>query len=462
MPTATYLLDWNLQEEFKDLLKLAAVNCAFHGSRLNVLSQLPQPFGGTVQRSRRNDKMEHAWLSRIINAVLEPEYLNCLTSEPPFVSCPGKVHVTGLARFRLLSEAQVKGLQLMIGAFPRVFLSIALCAPIVAAGQASDQGAAPTIRVDTNLVIVNVVVTDANQNPVHNLTAADFDLREDGQAQTIKTFERHTANEEHTADEAAKVPQPPTLHKLDSGVFTNDSPVPANGPLNIVLLDKLNTPEVDQAYCVDQLSEYLKGAPAGTRIAILSLTSSQLFLLQGFTADPELLRAALSSKNAAPRTSLYLDYFDQSDNGLQGDTGVIATGGGPKYGYRLQLTMEALHQIGRYLVQLPGRKNLLWFSASFPISMLPMGTDNLFAHNQIAVYPITAHGLLTNPRWDGKVAWGGSDTRAIEESNKKTALGDAYNKWAATDLADPTGGKAFLNNDLKGNMARAIEAGSNY
>jgi VWFA-related protein len=170
----------------------------------------------------------------------------------------------------------------MIGAFPRVFLSIALCAPIVAAGQASDQGAAPTIRVDTNLVIVNVVVTDANQNPVHNLTAADFDLREDGQAQTIKTFERHTANEEHTADEAAKVPQPPTLHKLDSGVFTNDSPIPANGLLNIVLLDKLNTPEVDQAYCVDQLSEYLKGAPASTRIAILSLTSSQLFLLQGF------------------------------------------------------------------------------------------------------------------------------------------------------------------------------------
>lgn len=175
-----------------------------------------------------------------------------------------------------------------------------------------------------------------------------------------------------------------------------------------------------------------------------------------------MLRAALSSKNAAPRTSLYLDYFDQSDNGLQGDTGVIATGGGPKYGYRLQLTMEALNQIGRYLVQLPGRKNLLWFSASFPISMLPMGTDNLFAHNQIAVYPITAHGLLTNPRWDGKVAWGGSDTRAIEESNKKTALGYAYNKWAATDLADPTGGKAFLNNDLKGNMAWAIEAGSNY
>ena len=97
MPTATYLLDWNLQEEFKDLLKLAAVICAFHGSSLNVLSQLPQQFGGTVQRSRRNDKMEHAWLSRIINAVLEPEYLNCLTSEPPFVSCPEKVHVTGLA-----------------------------------------------------------------------------------------------------------------------------------------------------------------------------------------------------------------------------------------------------------------------------------------------------------------------------------------------------------------------------
>jgi VWFA-related protein len=346
----------------------------------------------------------------------------------------------------------------MIRALLSVFLAVALCAPIVAGGQAPKEGSAGTIRVDTNLVIVDVVVTDANQNPVHNLTAADFGLREDGQAQTIKSFEEHTAGKQYAGNEAAKVHQAAPLQRVDPGVFTNDSPIPANGPLNIILLDKLNTPLADQAYCVDQLLEYINSAPAGTRIAILSLTSSQLFLLQGFTTDRELLRAALSSKNTTMRTSLFLEF----DNAVRGDTGVIATGGGPKYRYRLQLTMQALNQLCRYLVQLPGRKNLLWLSTSFPISMLPMGTDNLFAHNQIAVYPITTHGLLVDPHWDVEAGGDGADTQALSDSVKSTGLSDAYNNWAATDLANPTGGKAFLTNDLKENMARAIEAGSNY
>jgi hypothetical protein len=63
----------------------------------------------------------------------------------------------------------------------------------------------------------------------------------------------------------------------------------------------------DQAYSLDQLSQYLKNAPAGTRIAVVSLSSWQLSLLQGFTFDPEMLRAALSSKKAAMNASLFLD-----------------------------------------------------------------------------------------------------------------------------------------------------------
>jgi hypothetical protein len=38
---------------------------------------------------------------------------------------------------------------------------------------------------------------------------------------------------------------------------------------------------------------------------------------------------------------------------------------------RVQMTMDALRQLARYLSAIPGRKNLIWFSGSFPISLDP-------------------------------------------------------------------------------------------
>ena len=35
------------------------------------------------------------------------------------------------------------------------------------------------------------------------------------------------------------------------------------------------------------------------------------------------------------------------------------------------MTFEAMNYIARYLAGIPGRKNLIWFSGSFPISVFP-------------------------------------------------------------------------------------------
>jgi VWFA-related protein len=322
-----------------------------------------------------------------------------------------------------------------------------------------------TIHVDTNLVVVDVTVTDAQKNPVHNLSAADFNLREDGQLQSIKTFD------EHTADVAAKPsPNSPPPPHLAPGVFTNIPSVPETGTLNIVLLDKLNTPTVDQAYSIKQLSQYLENAPAGTRIAVVSLTAWQLSLLQGFTSDPGMLRAALSSKDA-----------EASPSALLGAGGSKATpGGGIRVRFRRELTLNALNELARYLSGFPGRKNLIWFSSSFPVSIAAEGnghwepeqeeefkqTVNLFAHNQVAVYPIDTQGLAGNSYFSAANAGAATvaaSNAALLNSTQKTATGDSLRRWAMADIADPTGGQAFIDtNDLKGAVSQSIDAGANY
>ncbi len=105
--------------------------------------------------------------------------------------------------------------------------------------------------------------------------------------------------------------------KLPAGLFTNKSAAPANGPVNVLLLDYLNTPVTAQANARKQLIEFLDKAPAGTRIAIFGMTT-HLYMLQGFTSDMAVLKAALTSKKGTPQVSDILT--DAVNSGPMGTT----------------------------------------------------------------------------------------------------------------------------------------------
>jgi len=152
-----------------------------------------------------------------------------------------------------------------------------------------------TLQTGTNLVIVDVGVTDQSGRPVKNLKAANFILLEDGRPQAIRSLEEHSP--------VATSAQAPALPKLQSGLFTNFAPAPAAGPANILLLDTLNTPLLDQSFVRRQLEEYLRKMPAGTQIAIFGL-NTRLSILQGFTSNPDVLRAALAKKETLQASSL--------------------------------------------------------------------------------------------------------------------------------------------------------------
>jgi VWFA-related protein len=380
----------------------------------------------------------------------------------------------------------------MLRFLSRCLLAGFVCTSMSAPGQSTSTEPITTLHTSSKLVVVDVVVTDSKQDPIHHLAASDFLLSEDGHAQKIKIFE------EHTSDTPAPV-QP--LPKLPPGKFTNYSVVPANGALNILLLDKLNTPMDAQQQVRDQILKYLKEAPAGTRIAIFGLTT-QLKMLQGFTSDPELLRQLVSGKKASEVASPLLNSGSGSNN-LGMDTMANAsdaiTGDAPDNAtimsalqefdaqqesfqsmLRARYTLDAFNQLARYLSTLPGRKNLIWFSGSFPINILPDGdqqdpfsamataedeyrdTVNLLTRSQVAVYPIDARELMVSPTLNA------SNTARPNLKNPIAADNSFYKQIdnehnTMNTMAEDTGGKAFINtNDLKGAVSKAIEAGSNY
>jgi VWFA-related protein len=60
-------------------------------------------------------------------------------------------------------------------------------------GQQPAQQVPPIFRAGTNIVRVDVAVTDGSANPVTNLTVDDFEIREDGILQTVSSFQLVTA-----------------------------------------------------------------------------------------------------------------------------------------------------------------------------------------------------------------------------------------------------------------------------
>jgi len=225
------------------------------------------------------------------------------------------------------------------------------------------------------LVVVDVIVSDDGK-PVKGLQKQAFHISEDGHDQTIKVFEEHNS---------ANASQIQSIPPLPPNTYSNFPESIVTTAANVLLLDALNTPLKDQTYLRQQMIEYLKTIPDGTRIAIFTL-ASKLRIVQGFTPDRTPLLAALNDKRNAPGESPLLPNPDDATptnlvNGLQ-DIGassqVVASlkefqadQAAFQIDLRVQMTMDALQQLAEFLGGIPGRKNLIWFSGSFPLSLDP-------------------------------------------------------------------------------------------
>jgi VWFA-related protein len=358
---------------------------------------------------------------------------------------------------------------------------------------------ATVLQAGTQLVVVDVVAQDKNGNPIHGLKASDFQIAESGTQQTIRNFEEHTPT-------SVSGPAPAPLH-LSPGIFTNYTPIKPSETLNVLLIDALNTPTKDQSFVRQQLLKYVQNAPVGTHLAIFGL-NTHLTLLQSFTADPAILKDAVEHK-LIPRASALLDdatgtnanpesLSDQISDQAADASGPMAAvltaiaanvadfeaeSNSFQTGLRVQYTLDAFNTLAHYLGAFQGRKNLIWFSGSFPISILPdpdakgsvfagveskseefQETSALLSRAQVAVYPVDARGLMANTAFDAASS-GPSirDPRAFAKQVTKFTTSQADEHGTMDELANDTGGRAFYNtNGLAEATRKAIDAGANY
>ncbi|MFZ1938827.1 MAG: hypothetical protein WAU67_07000, partial [Terracidiphilus sp.] len=97
------------------------------------------------------------------------------------------------------------------------------------ANQASTN-AQPVFHAQSNLVLVDVVVTD-HDKAVHGIDRSAFHVLQDGKEQSLASFDEHQPNIEPPAFIAASLPP---------NTFTNLPAYPVSSASNVILLDGLN------------------------------------------------------------------------------------------------------------------------------------------------------------------------------------------------------------------------------
>jgi len=313
-----------------------------------------------------------------------------------------------------------------------------------------------TIRQRVPLTIVDVTVTDDKGHPVHGLHQSEFTLLEDGQPMALASFD------EHRTDTAVSAAPTPALI-LPPNTFTNALPTSPNPtPVTILVIDNTNTPTGTQLMVQKQMLNFVTRMPPGTRVGVFRLSDS-LAIVQGITADKELLKAAILDKKnltLAPRDQdIGQDPADIADHAPPMPNDPCDETDTARTSARAEATLSTMRQLARYLSGIPGRKNVIWFSGSFP----PASPENVAAGAKLGeCYDFrdalnTATDLLARAH----VALNPIESRGLPPGlPSRKMLDEHYNM----DLrAEQTGGHAvYASNDLAGAAQAALDAGSNF
>ncbi len=308
----------------------------------------------------------------------------------------------------------------------------------------AQQSSAGTIVVTSRLVVLDVRVVDRKGHFVLGLDHTQFEVLEGKTPQTIRNFEGPEAH-------AAPANAPPVNSTADLEKM-------GNIPVNVLVIDELNTPFADTARARDALRHFLEGQPARLPVPTLFLGvgNSRLAVLHDFTQNRDDLLASLKSH--------------QTDVDLIALTNQL-NGGTMRAQQGFAKTLGALAQVASSLRGLPGHKNVIWVGSGFDQAF-----DLTQASDSDAQTIADALKLVTQRMMNSRISLSTLDPVGVDASNQVedldaeaqvgqgTLLMDLNQDASFDNLAETTGGTVVHGrNDLDRLIAHdAAEADDYY
>lgn len=378
-----------------------------------------------------------------------------------------------------------------------VFLSIGAIAQNKR--KADDQ----VVRISTELVQVDVVVTDKNGRVVRGLSKDDFTLLDKGKKQLISFFEfvdagkaEKPASDKSKPQSAPATPSPEGISEADvRRVFA-------------FVIDDLTIRFEDLTYLHQMLTNFVDNQMQPNDLVAIVRTVGGKGLLQQFTTNKDLLRRAISSlvigshplrvfNNPQAQRVTAADLQPAEGGGGSADfSGIVDTSGesididNPQEDtnklLRAYMSIGTASFIIDGLKQLPGRKSLVLISGGIPIlSARPSTASSNISNflNQladkatragVAIHTLDIRGMQAHagvaafddtPGKSAMTGGGGGFGRTPDESllGYKNPFDTMEAQQGLRVLSSATGGIAVLNrNDFNAALGQIVEISEGY
>jgi VWFA-related protein len=326
--------------------------------------------------------------------------------------------------------------------------------------------APPAFRTATEAVEVDVRVTDRDSRPVTGLTAADFELREDGRVQAITSLSFVGSN------------QPETPASLDAAL-----PNPANGPrpdlagrAYVLVLDDLHVNAQWSARVVALATEFLQRVTAADRVTVrftgggagsaaewTNQAAALLPAIGGFTGRK--LPAAAIEENERRARAAELSTWTSTADPFARERAINA-----------RAAMSTLQNAATSLADVRGRRKAILFISegidydiTDAIGRIDRGTeaDTILAAMQQAMAAANQTNTsfyAIDPRGSAQNAADVAGAGALDREATRTLRSELMLSQASLrEIADTTGGLAAVNmNDLRGFFDRIVADNDAY
>ncbi|MFL6332629.1 MAG: VWA domain-containing protein [Pyrinomonadaceae bacterium] len=326
------------------------------------------------------------------------------------------------------------------------------------------------VRITSNLVQIDAVVTDKQGRQVTDLKADEFQILADGRPQQITNFSyvQNVPDTEPTpaplADKRPDVPAPPPARLRPEQVRRTVA----------FVFNDLEMSWESVYYARRAIKKFIdEQMQPGDFVAILPASGGS-GALQQFTNDKRLLSAAVKNLRWQPQFGTSIRPFEAPD---WAHTAYDETQAESEYYSQRRErfsvgTLNALDAVVGALSDLPGRKSLVLLSDGIPMpppeddqSRVLAGISRVIEsanRASVIIYTVDVRGLQTLSLFDAASS-GAPDASQMSTLmlSRSRELSDSQQGMRA--LAEETGGVAYVNsNDIGGGVRRALEDQRGY
>jgi VWFA-related protein len=338
------------------------------------------------------------------------------------------------------------------------------------------QSQQPTFRVRVDYVEVDVVVTDRQGNLVRDLKKEDFQVLEDGKAQSISTFTQVDIPVER-ADRPLFAESP-----IEPDVKTNERPF--DGRVYVMVIDDLHTRFGRSVRVKAAAKQFIERRLGANDLMAIIHTAGPSDANQEFTSNKRLLLAAVDKTNGRKLDSATAnktrEYNNTRDLRQQGDP--LNDPEDAERGFNARNALDTLRNVAEWFGSVHGRrKAILFVSEGIDYDIYDMIASNGSNHQSASlVMDATRDAIAAATR--SNVAIYGIDPRGLtdlgdesieigsfpDDTSLGIGTGSLFNEVRLSQdslrvLSDETGGFAVVNkNDYTTAYQRIVEDNSTY